>query len=345
MRHLKDLSIGAVIGAANIIPGVSGGTMALIMGVYEKLLTILSSISFASIKAFLGVFRFNEKGKQQFIAEFKRLEGFFLIKIMVGAIVAILLLASLMTFLLQKHHDPTYGFFFGLVLLSAVYPYKLIRRINPLVVVVMLIGLGSVFAISNSVSNQTLIDKAKQKLQLKAEKTANAGKKENTTKTTSSMKATLPTSTSAAEKSMLYIFILGVVAITAMVLPGVSGSFLLLLLGGYFEILEAIATRDLSLLSIFGVGCLVGLLLSSRLIHFLLNRWHDATMSFLLGLVIGSLWMIWPFKHSMLIGDQVIYLNNKLPTSLGSGEMLTLLTTTAGILTIVAFLWIEKKKP
>ena len=268
---------------------------------------------------------------------------------MVGAIVAILLLASLMTFLLQKHHDPTYGFFFGLVLLSAVYPYKLIRRITPLVVVVMLIGLVSVLAVSNSVSNQTLIDKAKQKLQLKAEKTANAGKKKNTTKTTSSadasMKAADTASASGVKKSMLYIFILGVVAITAMVLPGVSGSFLLLLLGGYFEILEAIATRDLALLSIFGVGCLVGLLLSSRLIHFLLNRWHDATMSFLLGLVIGSLWMIWPFKHSILIGDQIIYLNNKLPTSLGSGEILTLLTTIAGILTIVAFLWIEKKKP
>ncbi len=328
MRHLKDLSIGAVIGAANIIPGVSGGTMALIMGVYERLLTILSSISYRSVKSFLAILRFSREGRQQFVAEFQRLEGFFLIKLTIGALGAILSLASLMTYLLHQHHDATYGFFFGLVLLSAVYPYKLIRRRSPLLIVIVLLGAGSVFAVSTSVSDEALIEKAKQKQQLKQAKAAGT---------------VVPEQRRVSTRLFVNIFILGFVAITAMVLPGISGSFLLLLLGGYFDILQAIATRDLLILSIFGIGCLAGLLVSSRLIHFLLSRWHDATMAYLLGLVLGSLWMIWPFKNSVKVGEQLVYLNNILPNGFGTNEMLTLATTLTGMATILAFLWIESR--
>ncbi len=328
MRHLKDLSIGAVIGAANIIPGVSGGTMALIMGVYERLLTILSSISLRSVKSFLAILRFNRAGAKQFAEEFRRLEGFFLVKLTIGALAAILSLASLMTYLLHQHHDATYGFFFGLVLLSAVYPYKLIRRKSLLLVIIVLLGAGSVLAVSTSVSNETLIEKARQKQQLKTSKAA--------AKNTQVQRR-------VSTGLFVNIFVLGFVAITAMVLPGISGSFLLLLLGGYFDILQAIAARDLVILSIFGIGCLAGLLVSSRLIHFLLSRWHDATMAYLLGLVLGSLWMIWPFKNSVKVGDQLVYLDNILPAGFGTNEILTLVTTLTGMATILAFLWIESK--
>lgn len=333
MRFLKDLLIGAVIGAANIIPGVSGGTMALILGIYERLLGIISSISAHSIKSLLGIVRFNQKAKQEFIEEFNRLEGFFLIKLAIGALLAILSLASIMTFLLKEFHDPTYGFFFGLVAVSAVYPYKLIKQKNISIVAMFVIGCISVMAISNSVSNEDLINKAKAKQEIKLLKKSKP----------SADSSTLVEKRNHQASYLFYVFILGAVSITAMVLPGISGSFLLLLLGGYFELLKAIAIRDLLLLGVFAFGCLIGLLISTRIIQKLLEKWHDATMGFLLGLVIGSLWMIWPFKESRIIGDETIYLNNVLPTQVSNNEVLSLSAIMVGALLVAIFLFIEHK--
>jgi len=333
----KDLFIGAVIGAANIIPGVSGGTMALVLGVYERLLTILSSVSFASVKALLGVLTFTGPARKTFLDEFNRLEGFFLIKIVSGALLSIALLASLMTYLLHTYHDPTYGFFFGLVLMSAIYPFKLIKHKNVVVFMMVAAGVISVMALANSVSNEDLLAKAEFKQQIKQQQAKMHRKK-------SAGELPLPADSGRKLSAYMYFLVLGAVAITAMVLPGVSGSFLLLLLGGYFDILAAIAGRDFLVLAAFALGCLIGLLASTRLIHFLLVRWHDATMGYLFGLVIGSLWMIWPFKTSAVIGDETIYLGNTIPVVLGSAQWLTLLCTGAGIALILLFLLVENKQ-
>ncbi len=337
-QQIKDLSIGAVIGAANIIPGVSGGTMALVMGVYQRLLTVLSGISIKTFKCFFGLFRFSQKSRQDFAEEFNRLEGFFLIKIFVGAIVAIVLLASLMEFLINHHHAATYGFFFGLVLLSAVYPYKLIRKMRPQLLIALFLGVASVFAISIGVNDKDLIEKAEIKQEKKAAKAAMKSNPNALAKTTKTV-------SKADTKSLLFMFLLGSVAITAMVLPGVSGSFLLLVLGGYFDLLSAIAERDMAILSVFLAGCMIGLIISTRMINYLLTRWHDATMTFLLGLVFGSLWVIWPFKHVYQLGDVTVYLkDNTLPTSFGPIEIMTIFSTLAGIAIVACFLWYEKFK-
>ncbi|MBN2432244.1 MAG: DUF368 domain-containing protein, partial [Acidobacteria bacterium] len=129
---------------------------------------------------------------------------------------------------------------------------------------------------------------------------------------------------------------------------GVSGSFLLLVLGGYFGILRAIAERDIPVLAVFGLGLLVGVLAFTRLLHYLLQRYYDATMSFLLGLVLGSLWLIWPFKESTVVGrgtpwEETVYLSNRLPESLGSLELLTLAAFLVGAVLVLVMFRIEAR--
>ena len=167
----------------------------------------------------------------------------------------------------------------------------------------VIIGAISVISISTGVSEDKLIEKAKYKQEVRMQK-------ESTNKNKFATNKPNINTNKQIWKDYFYIFILGSIAITAMILPGVSGSFLLLVMGGYFEILAAIAARDLGILSVFALGCVVGILIATKFIKYFLDRWHDATMSFLLGLVLGSLWMIWPFKTSAEVGHETIYLSN-----------------------------------
>jgi len=131
VKHIVlNLVNGAIIGIANIIPGVSGGTMALILGFYERLIAAINNISFRTILIFLKSFSFKSKSLNDLKNEFKRIDGFFLLTIGVGALAAIFALAKLMPYLLQNYHDPTYGFFFGLILISTISPFRLIKKEN-----------------------------------------------------------------------------------------------------------------------------------------------------------------------------------------------------------------------
>ncbi len=129
-----------------------------------------------------------------------------------------------------------------------------------------------------------------------------------------------------------------------MILPGISGSFILLLMGAYFELLKAITYRDFLLLLVFALGCIIGILLFTRFLNLLLKKWHDQTMYFLLGLVIGSLWAIWPFKSSITIGKEKIYFTNQLPYSWGGSEMLTIGSMVLGGTIVALFIWLENKQ-
>lgn len=319
---------GITIGVANIIPGVSGGTMALVLGIFERLIADIKSISIDTILSFIKIFSFKRKHWNAFIQEMKRIEAFFLIQIGVGVAIAIVGLASIMTYLLEKQHDPTFGFFLGLILTSMIVPFRLIEKKTFSRFVSMVIAIALVIGFSSMVSGEKMIEKAKTKQALNAGHNADSEEIYNP---------------DLSGGRLLFIFVAGAAAISAMILPGVSGSFLLLLLGLYFDILQAIIHRQLVILGVFALGCLVGMAFFTRLLDILLRKWHDLTMAFLLGLVLGSLWPLWPFKTTAVVGDETIYLSNKIPEGFGGNEVVTLITVIIGALIVAAFLIMEKR--
>ena len=125
---LNSVLHGFLIGIANIIPGVSGGSMALALGIYERLIAAIGQFGPATVKATLGVLRFNKESKQRFLTEWRRIDGAFLSWIAVGGAVAVVVFSRVMVWLLEFYHDPTYGFFTGLILVSILIPIKMVRR-------------------------------------------------------------------------------------------------------------------------------------------------------------------------------------------------------------------------
>lgn len=325
-----NLLRGMVIGVANIIPGVSGGTLALVLGIYERLIGAINNISFETAKAILGLFKFNKSGWKNFVAELHRIDAFFLASILIGALIAIGALAKLMTYLLEHFHDPTYGFFCGLVIVSAWVPFKLIKKHSSFSILALIIATAGVIAISSAGTDEQKIHRAQVKYEIEQQKAPDAAPVEKE-------------KFDHSPARLAYMVLAGAVAISAMILPGISGSFLLLLMGVYFSILKAITQLDILTLGAFSFGCLFGILACSRLINFALERWYDVTTSFLLGLVLGSIAAIWPFKGTALVGGEIIYLSNKMPATFGSNEVLTLLAAIAGGLLVLLCIYLENK--
>jgi len=337
MNIISNLFNGAIIGVANIIPGVSGGTMALILGFYERLISAINSISIKTILIVLRAFSLKKKRITQLIEELKRIDAYFLITIVFGALLSIIALAKLMPILLQDYHDPTYGFFFGLILVSAISPYKLIKKKSIAVFLIAVFAIVLIVMVTNLASGNKLLEKEQTKIKLKQEKLKN------------NVISRQADDKSLDLKKIFFMFIIGAIAISAMILPGISGSFLLLILGGYIEILRALSAHNFPILISFSAGCLIGIMIFSRLINFLLRKWHDLTMGFLVGLVVGSLWMIWPFKTQMTIGhgtafEKVVHLSNTLPKVLGANELYTGLAIIAGIIIVLTLLIVESKR-
>ena len=235
---------GLAMGAADIVPGVSGGTIALITGIYEELIFSIKNINTQLVKTLF------KKGIKQF---WKDLNGSFLIILVAGIFTSVTLLARVIVFLLENHEYKIWGFFFGLIVASAFVILNDIKTLNLKNILIVLFG----FAIAAGVvlSNTT----------------------------------TLP-------NTDLYIFLSGSIAITAMILPGISGSFILLLLSKYEFIINAIKDFDLRIILVFGFGCIFGLLIFSRLLHFLFQNYKDNLLCILSGFLIGSLIKIWPFR-------------------------------------------------
>ena len=340
MKILRTFCTGFVIGVANIIPGVSGGTMALVLGIYERLLTAINNISPATAFAVLGLLRFNKQALVRFREEMKKVDILFLIIIFAGAIVAIMALAQLMTYLLIHRHDPTYGFFFGLVFISVWAPYKLIKKKSASVLIAGLIAFGILLTFSY-IAAEAMVEKTLGKQAIEMQQS----------QLSATPDAQLEVITTAPEEEKpglslsrgVFFFFAGAISISAMILPGISGSFVLLLMGGYFDMLRAIAELNWLQIIIFSVGCLLGLLLFTRLLSYLLKKFPDITMGFLVGLVLGSLYAIWPFKATQIVGGEVVYLNSILPQTFGMNEILTILTFIAGALIVMLFFKLEKK--
>ena len=238
---------GMAMGAADVVPGVSGGTIALIVGVYERL---LKAVGACTPEKLLWLLR------GELRSTWRAIDGTFLICLIAGVLTSIAAFANLLGYLLEEHGELTWSFFFGLILVSVYIVGREVHRWN--IWTLLLVALGTAFAYMITVA--------------------------------------APIQWSSAP---LFIFLAGAIAICAMILPGISGSFVLVLLGLYATILGAVRSFDLAMLLIFAAGCGVGMLSFARLVSWLLDHARNATMAVATGLLIGSLNKVWPWKQTV----------------------------------------------
>ena len=235
---------GVAMGAADIVPGVSGGTIALITGIYEELIESIKNIN---LRLFKTLFT---KGFKTFWHD---LNGNFLLTLALGIMSSILLLAQFISYLLLNHEFKIWGFFFGLILSSGILIYREVNNISSSSLTYLFLGIliASIISISG------------------------------------------PTTT---PNNYFFIFLTGSIAICAMILPGISGSFILLLLSKYEFIINSIKDFKFDVLIVFALGCIFGLLLFSRFLSYLFLNYKDYVLSLLSGFLFGSLLKVWPFK-------------------------------------------------
>ena len=238
---------GVAMGAANVIPGVSGGTIALVTGIYQRLISALGSIGPTSIRQLLSG---DIRGFMQAI------DARWLLILLSGVAISIVTLARLFDWLLLNHEQLTMAFFFGLILASIVYVAQRVERWGAATIIALIVGIAIALAIA----------------------------------------LLAPGSENAAP---WYVFLCGVVAIASMILPGLSGSFVLILMGNYALVLGAISSFNLGVLIPLGAGCAIGLLAFSHVLKWVFARYADETLALMTGFVTGSLAIIWPWKNTI----------------------------------------------
>ncbi len=381
---LKEAFMGVCLGTANIIPGVSGGTFLLIFGIYGRVFAILNRIN-RSFVFRLGALLFyvvknlgRNGSTRDFLTFLKETDLLFLLKLMMGAVIAILALSNLMKYLLLHQFVYTYSLFFGLILVSISIPIKLMNSLKVPMVFWALLGLSVPLFVSGAVNPY---DKVKiksdhlERAYQKVDAPSNIEGEESVSQDISPSKV-IENKTGKTRKTRLlsfvgkytieeyvYAFICGAVSISAMVLPGISGSLVLILMGTYFDIISAISALKFgqvdtfAFLCCFGIGIVVGGLLFARLISFVLDRYYNGTMAFLIGLMAGSLHALWPFKKVMTMARQyvkqdgtiVIIENSKVYTNLNilppdsHTLLLSLVFFLVGCAVMVAFIRAESR--
>lgn len=250
-RSLKDYALvvlkGIGMGAADVVPGVSGGTIAFIVGIYDELINSIKSINGESLKLFFT-------GKW---AEFwKMINGNFLVSLVLGIAISVFSLAKIITWLLTDHPIMVWSFFFGLVLASTWFVGKDIKEWNKKTIPAFIIGVGVAYYITVATPAET-------------------------------------------PGNLFFIFLCGAVAICAMILPGISGSFILVLLGKYFFIMDAVKTLDVVVLLVFLAGACIGITTFSRILSYALKYFRNITLAVLTGFMLGSLNKVWPWKKTL----------------------------------------------
>ena len=223
--------------------------------------------------------------------------------------------------MLADHPTATYGFFFGLVAASIIVPYSLLTRKSWREFASCLVAIVLTVMLSTAMSGEERVQKEEQKLAMREAEAA-------------------PGEEPAVDHSperLGFLFVVGSAASSAMILPGVSGSFLLLLFGAFEDVLGAIKRMDVLVLAIFATGALIGLALFVKLLEFLMRRFASQTMAFLAGLMIGSLWNLWPFQDRVAVGEKLIGVAHQFPSDLGGETVLTLATILIGGALVVGF--------
>ena len=248
-RTSKDYSLitlkGIAMGAADVIPGVSGGTIAFISGIYEELLNSIKSVNLHSLKLLLS---------GRFADFWKAINGAFLLSLCTGIAISIISLAKGLKFLLDHYPILVWSFFFGLVVASAIYVAKTITKWSPATILSGIVGIIIAYSI-------TIITPAE------------------------------------ANTTYWFIFLSGAIAICAMILPGISGSFILVLMGMYKFILESVSEFKIAVILTFMSGAAIGIVSFSNVLSWLLKKYHNLTISMLSGFMIGSLNKVWPWKE------------------------------------------------
>ncbi|MCK9342427.1 MAG: DUF368 domain-containing protein [Massilibacteroides sp.] len=249
MRTLKQYTLivlkGMGMGAADVVPGVSGGTIAFIVGIYEELIFSIKSINLNALRLF-----FSGKGKDFW----KAINGNFLLSVVLGISISVFSLARLITYLLINHPILVWSFFFGLVMASTLVVAKDVKKWDWKSITSFILGAALAFYITIAAPAET------------------------------------PT-------AYWFIFLSGAIAVCAMILPGISGSFILVLLGKYFYIMDAIKSFKLLIIGVFISGAAIGITTFSRILSYALSRFHNCTIALLAGFMLGSLNKVWPWKQ------------------------------------------------
>jgi putative membrane protein len=277
---------GMAMGAADVVPGVSGGTIAFISGIYEELITSINNINLSLIPILK---------KEGIKAVWNKVNGNFLVALFLGIFISVLSLAKFLSWLLENEPILLWSFFFGLVVASIFLVGKEIKRWTIGSVVVLILGAVLAFFITE-----------------------------------------LPASNNT--DNLPYLFLSGALAICAMILPGISGAFILVLLGSYKTILDAVHERDIKIILTVGVGAVFGLLSFARLLKWMFNHYKNITLALLTGFILGSLNKIWPWKkvlETKTFGEKIIVVDdmNVLPGAFEGDSKLML----AIVLAILGF--------
>lgn len=261
---MKDIIVavkGFFMGAANVVPGVSGGTIALLTGIYSRIIN--------AIDALMRISNWKLLLKGDLKAFWKAVEGRFLLAFGIGVVASVFTLAKLMEYVLANHPVQTWAFFFGLILASVYYMLRDIKNLKWLDAVQVFAGLVLGLVVCTLTPTKT-------------------------------------------PDTMWFVFICGAIAVCTMILPGISGSFILVILGKYDYIMRAVSALDLPTLFVFALGCVVGILAFAKFLHWLLARYERSTMLVLIGFVLGSLVKVWPWHDLSAIPDGQLHIASAL---------------------------------
>ncbi len=248
---------GIAMGAADVVPGVSGGTIAFISGIYEELITSINGINLSLFKTFKS---------DGIKAVWRQVNGNFLLALFIGIFISLFSLATLVSWLLENEPILLWSFFFGLVFASIFFVGKEVKKWSIGAITMLILGAVLAFYIT-----------------------------------------TLPPSENTG--SLPYLFLSGALAVCAMILPGISGAFILVLLGSYKTILDAVHEWDLKVVATVGLGAIFGLLSFARLLKWMFNNFKNITLALLTGFILGSLNKIWPWKQVLetrTFGEKII---------------------------------------
>jgi len=238
---------GMAMGAADVVPGVSGGTIAFITGIYEELINSIKSINHVSLRLLFTL---------QLAGFWKAINGNFLLAVVTGIGISVLSLARLLKYILENHPELIWSFFFGLIVASAIYVAKQIKSWNVTTIFSIILGIAIAWIITEITPAETT-------------------------------------------DAYWFIFVSGAIAICAMILPGISGSFILLLMGKYEYIINAISTFKIEVIIVFLAGAALGIISFSNVLAWLLRKYHNQTIALLSGFMIGSLNKVWPWKNTI----------------------------------------------
>jgi len=262
---------GMAMGAADVVPGVSGGTIAFISGIYEELITSINNVNLSLFKTWK---------KDGFKTAWNQLNGNFLLALFIGIFISLFSLATLVSWLLENEPVLLWSFFFGLVAASVFFVGKEIENWKAGTIIALIIGAVVAFYIT-----------------------------------------TLPPSGNS--DSLPYLFFSGALAVCAMILPGISGAFILVLLGSYKTILDAVHERDITLIAVVGAGAIFGLLSFAKLLKWMFDNYKNITLAILTGFILGSLNKIWPWKRVLetrILGEKEIIIDENVSPFTFAGD-------------------------